>query len=144
MSGTEWSGSRTPTDVIESYADAWGRGDMEAAFSHYGDDVVIRLPGRGPLAGEHRGKEAVVACIRRLLDSTEGVRVDVLDRATSEERVFLLLREQAERGERSLDIRRVNSYRLRGGKIVEISIFEGDQYAVDEFFSPSSENRHRV
>lgn len=121
---------------MQSYADAWERGDPEAAFGHYAEDVVMRLPGRGALAGEHRGRQAVAACIRELLALTDGVEVEVLDRAASAEHVFLLLRERAAGGAR-LDIRRVNAYRVRGGEIVEISIFEGDQYAVDEFFARS-------
>jgi steroid delta-isomerase-like uncharacterized protein len=125
-----------PIEVMQSYADAWERGDAEAAFGHYAEDVVMRLPGRGALAGDYHGREAVAACIRDLLALTDGVEVEVLDRAASAEHVFLLLRERAA-GARSLDIRRVNAYRVRGGEIVEISIFEGDQYAVDEFFARS-------
>jgi hypothetical protein len=34
-----------------------------------------------------------------------------------------------------LDMGRANVYRVEGDKIVEISIFESDQYAVDEFQS---------
>ena len=32
----------------------------------------------------------------------------------------------------SVELRRVNVYRVQVGRIVEISIFEADQYAVDE------------
>jgi hypothetical protein len=34
-----------------------------------------------------------------------------------------------------LDIRRANVYRVRDDRIVEIWIFEHDQYAVDEWFA---------
>jgi hypothetical protein len=36
---------------------------------------------------------------------------------------------------RAVEIRRANAYRVRGGEIVEISIFEADQCAVDELLA---------
>ncbi len=121
--------------LMSRYAAAWERGDPDAAFSFYADDVVMTLPGRTALAGVHEGKEAVVACIQALLARTEGVQVEVLDALTSNEHVALLLRERASRPGAELDMARVNLYRVRGEKIVEITIFEGDQYAVDDYFA---------
>ena len=114
-----------------------GRGDPEAAFAFYGDDIVMHLPGRGSVAGTHRGRQAVIAAIKRLLARTDGlpVEVEVLDRLISEERVALVLREAATRGEElRLELRRVNLYRVRDGKIRAIEIFEANQYEVDKFF----------
>jgi len=101
------------------YAAAWGRGDPEAAFAFYGDDIMMHLPGRGSLAGTHRGRQAVIATIKGLLARTDGlpVEVEVLDRLVSEERVALVLREAATRGEELLELRRVNLYRVTDGKI---------------------------
>ena len=67
---------------------------------------------------------------------TDGLpaEVEVLDRLVSEERVALLLRESVSRGDDRLELRRINAYRVRDDKIVEIDIFEADQYDVDEFF----------
>ena len=122
--------------VLESYAAAWGRGDPEGAFEFYADDVVMHLPGRGSLAGTHRGRTAVITAIRGLLDRTDGlpVEVEVLDRLTSADRVALVLRESTSRGADHLELSRVNIYRVRDDRIVEIEIFEANQYEVDEFF----------
>jgi ketosteroid isomerase-like protein len=126
-------------EVMTSYMAAWQRGDPEAAFEHYADDVVMRLPGRTALAGEHHGKAAVVAAIRALLARTDegDVVVETIDRVTSGERVGIVLRERVRRGDEALDIRRVNLYQVRDGRIHEIDIYEGDQYAVDAFFGTS-------
>jgi uncharacterized protein (TIGR02246 family) len=131
------SASEPHLELMSRYAAAWGRADAEAAFEFFADDVVMTLPGRGDLAGVHRGREAVVACIRALLERTEGVQVEVLDALSSEQHVALLLREVATRPGAEIDLRRVNLYRIRDGKIVAITIFEGDQYAVDEYFAGS-------
>jgi hypothetical protein len=49
--------------------------------------------------------------------------------------VALIVRERTHDGYRVLDMCRANVYRVEGDRIVEISIFEADQYAVDEFLS---------
>ena len=53
----------------------------------------------------------------------------------SDERVALLVRERFGREDGTVEISRVNVYRVRGGRIVEISIFEGDQYEMDELLA---------
>ena len=123
-------------EVMQRYALAWGRGEPEMAFAFYAEDVVMHLPGRSQLAGVHKGKAAVVAAIRALLARTDGtaVTVEVHDRLASETGVALLLHEVVSRGEETLDLRRVNVYRVREGKITDIDIFEANQYDVDEFF----------
>jgi ketosteroid isomerase-like protein len=109
-------------EVMQEYGAAWGRGDPAGAFAFYADDVVMHLPGRSALAGEHRGKAAVVDAILALLARTDGLPVTVV------------LREVATRGDATLELRRVNVYRIRDGKITDIDIFEADQYEVDAFF----------
>jgi ketosteroid isomerase-like protein len=123
-------------EVLAQYSAAWERGEPDEAFAWYADDVRMHLPGRSAMAGSHSGKEAVVACIRTLLARTTAARVDVevIDEAVSRERVFLLLHERAQRGDEVLDLNRVNTYRVVGDRIVEIQIFEADQYDVDQFF----------
>jgi ketosteroid isomerase-like protein len=126
----------TADEVVTAYAAAWARGDPEGAWAFYAGDVVMRLPGRGSLAGTHIGRVAVIEAIRTLLARTgdTAVEVEVLDRLESPERVALVLREVVTRGDERLELRRVNVYRVRGDMIVDIDIFEADQYDVDEFF----------
>ena len=121
---------------MAAYAAAWESGDPDQAWTFYADDVVMRLPGRGALAGEHRGREAVIAVIQALLARTSdsSVEVEVLDRLVSSDRVAMVLREAVVRGEKRLELRRVNVYRVEAGKIVEIDIYEANQYDVDAFF----------
>jgi ketosteroid isomerase-like protein len=125
-----------PEAVLAEYAAAWERGDTERAWSFYAEDVVMRLPGRGALAGEHRGRAAVIAAIQGLLDRTSTLSAEVapLDLLTSGDHVAILVREVVVRGDERLELRRVNVYRVRDGKIAEIEIFEANQYEVDEFF----------
>jgi uncharacterized protein len=110
--------------------------DRPAAFSLVADDVTVRVPGRSALAGEHHGREAFVAYVEAALARAHGAEVDVelVDMLVSDERVALLVRERFGRGDDAVEIRRANVYTVRDDRIVEIWIFEADQYAVDELF----------
>jgi ketosteroid isomerase-like protein len=123
-------------EVMTQYAAAWERGDAEAAWHFYAEDVTMTLPGRGSLAGTHRGRANVIAAIRALLARTGDLsaEVEVIDRLTSKDRVALMLREAVSRSEASLELYRVNVYRVLNGKIAQIDIYEANQYEVDEFF----------
>jgi len=125
-----------PADVLARYGAAWAEGDPQRAWAFYADDVVMRLPGRGRLAGTHVGRAAVIAAIEALLARTgdASADVEVLDRLVSADRVALVVREVVVRDDARLELRRVNSYRVRGDKITEIDIFEANQYEVDDFF----------
>lgn len=49
---------------------------LDGSFSHglagFSEDIVWHIPGSGELAGEHRGREAVLALIGRLLGPSYG------------------------------------------------------------------------
>lgn len=123
---------------MERYVAAMRRGDRAAAFAHYADDIVGHVPGRSALAGDLHGKDALVGYIETAVaHAPDGVEIEVVDMLASEERVALIVREPLRDWDRVLDMHRANVYRVEGDRIVEISIFEGDQYAVDEFLSRS-------
>ena len=122
--------------MLTAYADAWARGEPEQAWAYYADDVRMRLPGRGNLAGAYAGRDAVIGAIQALLDRTDGtpVKVEVIDRLVSPTRIAMVLREVVTRVDEQLELRRVNVYEVRDDHIASIDIFEADQYDVDEFF----------
>ena len=124
------------SEVMAAYGAAWEAGDPERAWTFYAEDVVMHLPGRGALAGDHRGRDAVIAAIQALLARTSDLsaEIEVVDRLVSPDRVALLVREAVVRGDERLELRRVNVYRVADDRIVEIDIFEANQYEVDGFF----------
>ena len=60
-----------------------------------------------------------------------GIEVELIDMLAGAERVALLVRERFHGEGDPVEIRRANVYTVRDGEIVEIAIFEGDQYVVD-------------
>jgi hypothetical protein len=63
------------------------------------------------------------------------VEVELVDMLASEERVALVVRERFHLPGGPVEIRRANLYRLRGDQIVEVWIFEANQYEVDDLFA---------
>jgi ketosteroid isomerase-like protein len=124
-------------DVMHRYVEAARSGDFDSAFGMFDDDIVFRVPGRSQFAGEHRGRKAAMAYIdhARGLSRDHDVGVEVIDALTSGERFCLIVRELFHLDGRTIEIRRANVYRVVGEKIVEVWIFEGDQYAADELMS---------
>src|SRR5829696_8114023 len=107
----------TPRELMTEYLSAAKRGDWETAFGYYEDDIVVHIPGRSTFAGDHRGKDAAVEYIQTIRDHYRDgeIQLELIDMLVSNDRVALLVRERF----------------LRDDAIVEISIFEADQYAVD-------------
>jgi len=120
--------------VMRLYVAAVQRGDLQAAYAFFAVDVVGHVPGRSALAGELRGREAVIAYIERGRAVSHGaeVKLELVDMLSSEKRVMLLVYERFARASRVVEIRRANVYTVERGQIVEVRIFEADQYTVDE------------
>lgn len=122
-----------PTPVMTEYLAAAKRGDWEAAYSYFSDDIVVRIPGRSAFAGEHHGRDAAIDYIQSIREhfTDGGIELEVIDMLFGRGRVALLVEERFHGDGPPVTIRRTNVYRVHGGQIVEVSIFEGDQYAVD-------------
>ena len=124
----------TVVQVMTDYIAAMSRGDFEAGFDYFADDIVGYVPGRSSLAGERRGRAAVEGYIREVIAHTRGkVSVELLEMLVGKHMSRLMVLERLGDDEHRVEIRRVNVYRVERGKIVEIRIFEGDQYLMDEF-----------
>jgi ketosteroid isomerase-like protein len=127
----------TTRELMQDYVACAHRGDWETASGYFADDVLIRIPGRSSLAGEHRGRETARRYIEtaRALSRGRDVELELVDMLASDERVALLVRERFHTADGPVDIGRCNVYRWRDGRISEIWIFEADQYAVDALFA---------
>jgi len=124
----------TPRELMTDYLDAAKRGDWDTAFGFFAEDIVIHIPGRSRFAGDRQGRDAAVDYIETVRDRYRDGRIEleVIDMLASEERVALLVRERFHGDGPTVEIRRANVYRVENGQIVEVSIFEADQYLVDE------------
>jgi ketosteroid isomerase-like protein len=127
----------TARELMTDYLAAARRGDWETAFGYFAEDIVMRVPGRSRLAGDRRGKQAAMDYIQRVREHYRegGIELELVDMLEGDRRVALLVVERFNRDGRSVEIRRANVYRVEDDAIVEITIFEADQYEVDELMS---------
>ena len=114
-------------------------GDRQTGSGFFAEDLVVRIPGRSSFAGTHQGRQVAIDYIESAFAKAHAgdVEVELVDALASDDRVCLLVRERFALDTGVVEIRRANVYRVRGGEISEIAIFEGDQYEVDALFGAS-------
>jgi ketosteroid isomerase-like protein len=65
--------------LIRRNVEALGRGEVQPLLAAYADDAVLVFPGTSTWGGEHRGKAAIGAFLRRFVDSElQGSVEDIL------------------------------------------------------------------
>lgn len=110
---------------------------IEEAMETIHDDIVWHAGGNGPLAGEYKGKQAVMELFMKYGQLTEGTsEFDVHDILASEDHTVVLGTASATRHGRThtsrfVDITHANEH----GQAKEFWRFVEDQAADDEFLS---------
>ena len=99
------------------------------------EDVVWHLPGRHPLSGDHRGRDAVMAAILRFDELSASLQLEVHDVLASDEHAVALLRATGTREGKRYDGLEIDVFHIRGGRVTEFWSFSEDQRVTDEFWS---------
>ena len=127
----------TPTDLVLGIYRAVVAGDPAAAALALADDAILHVPGRQPLAGDHHGREAVLAAIAghsNRAGRTE--RLEIRDVLAGADHVAVYLDVRGERdGRVDLENRTIHLFRIAAGRVAEIWFHNWDQRAVDAFWS---------
>jgi len=122
--------------ILRKAYEAFAAGDMAALTELFAEDVVWHLPGRNPLAGTHRGRDAVFAVFTKTAQlSGSTFRIELHDVLANDEHTVAIQRETGSRQGRQLDVRDVEIYHVRDGKITEWWSFSDDERQNDEFWS---------
>src|SRR5437867_1312142 len=123
-------------ELFQQIFDAFSNGDMDLFASLLPDDAVFHFPGRGPLAGDHRGKDQVLAVLAKQTELTGGTfRMERHDILANDEHAVALVMVRAERGGKTWEDNAVLVSHFKDGKVAETWLHPGDQYVGDEFFS---------
>jgi uncharacterized protein len=118
--------------------DAFSRGDMETLRNElFTPDIVWHQGGRNQTAGDYRGADAVVGLFGKLFQLTDGTfRVQIQDLLTSDERVVVLARVDAQRAGKAVQNGDyVHVCRFKDGRLSEAWIVNADPYEIDDFFA---------
>jgi ketosteroid isomerase-like protein len=120
--------------LVRTVIDAFQRGDLATVRTHFAPDAVWELPGRGALAGEYKGPDAIVGFLARSFELSGGtLRLTVLDVLASENGAAHLQLVTAEQTGRTLRCVEVLVHEIVDGLIVR-TYHRPDAYAVDAFF----------
>jgi hypothetical protein len=122
-------------ETLQKIDAAFGAGNPEEIFSFFTDDVVAHISGKSSMAGDHKGKQTLMALFGRymaalganpvvethalLADDTHGVQLQTLRSA---------------KGSRKLDVKNITIYHFRDAKISEMWTVDDDPQAADAFY----------
>jgi ketosteroid isomerase-like protein len=100
------------------------------------EDVAWHVPGRSPIAGHYRGRDAVLAYFADRRDRASATfRVQPRGMLADDERVVHFAGGRAERGGRTWEWETIGVFRVEAGQIAECWLVPFDQYAFDEIWS---------
>ncbi len=122
-------------EILRRQDDAQAKGDMDAFWSLFTDDVVVHVAGRSSLAGEYKGKQALQELYARytevLGDSPIMTTHDLL---ANDEHGVVLYSVRAEREGKTLEARTANICHFRDGRVSELWSMDEDPYTADPFY----------
>src|SRR6266496_2573950 len=120
-------------EVARSATEALSKGDMEGFMNLHTDDTVLHFPGRGPMAGEYRGKDGLARAFQQqmqMLDSPP--EIENHDILANEDHAVVLNNTRGTRGGQTLEQQQVVVMHIRDGRIAEVWLQFSDQQAMDE------------
>ena len=131
---TETKSTESNTALVHTLIEEFLSGDLTAVATHFAPDAVWELPGRGVLAGEYKGPEAIVGFLARSFELSGGtLRLQVIDVLASESGAAHVQRVSAEHQGRRLDCVEVLAHEIVDGLIVH-TYHRPDAHAIDAFF----------
>jgi ketosteroid isomerase-like protein len=122
--------------IVRELLDALEARDVPAIEALLADDIVYYFPGRSPVAGTYRGREAVVGLFRAFASLFDGpIEMSTHDVVASEAHVVDLATYAGSRGGERFTWNTVRLYHVDGDRIAEIWLMIGDQYAFDAWLA---------
>jgi ketosteroid isomerase-like protein len=117
--------------------EAFSRRDGAAVVTALDDDVVWRVGGSSPVAGEYRGRREVISFLRMTTQATGGTyHSSLLYALADDERAVAVYRARGARDDgREIDIEQILLCRVRAGRFVEVVAVPTDQRAFDSFWA---------
>jgi ketosteroid isomerase-like protein len=132
-------GEHPNATLVRSGFERFVQGDVAGLIGLFADDAVWHVPGTNAVAGDYRGREEIVAFLRRTAELTGGTyRVELLWVVADDEHTVAVYRAQGEREGRGLDIEQALLIQLRDGLWIDIRAQPLDQAAFDAFWAPSN------
>ena len=121
---------------MRRFYEAFRRGDLEALQRLMAPQFVWHIPGRSPVAGDHRGFAGLARVISLFMELSEGtLRGENHDIVSSPDHGVNLDRLTASRGSKKLDMPLAFVAHIENGRIAEAWDMPLDTRAWDDFWS---------
>ena len=128
-------GANENADLVRSGYEAFQKGDLAAFDNILAEDCVWHVPGRGQLAGDKTGRQAIVEYYGQLGELSEGsIKVDLHDVLANDEHVAGLHSASAQRGGKSYETTEVIVFHVQDGRVSEAWEHPFNLYGLDEVF----------
>ena len=122
--------------IARNATEALSKGDMEGFLSNHADDIVVHFPGRGPMAGDHKGKDGVAKMFQQQMQILDAPpQIENHDTLASDDHAVVLNSVRATRGGKTLEQQQVVVMHIKDGKISEVWLQFSEQQAMDEMAS---------
>lgn len=116
--------------------EAYNRGDVPVLVDLFADDIVWHFPGTSKLAGDHVGRDAVLAAVGQYAEAGAGtLNANVIDIMASDDHVTGIARDTASNANATLDIRSTVIFRMRDGQVAEAWHYVDAPDALDAFLA---------
>jgi hypothetical protein len=123
--------------LIRRLFQAFDDRDFATSQSIIAEDAVWHFPGtHGALAGEHRGRQAILRFLASVMTLTGGTfHLDIEDITASEGNAVVLFTGHAQRNGKTLDNPTALRVRFRDGQAAEFREFVWDLAHVEDFWA---------
>ncbi len=120
---------------VHSAYDAFRSGDLVALRNKFTEDTVWHTPGLAPFQPTYKGVDSVMSYFIQLAELTDGtILVEPEHMFADDDRVVVLERVSASRGDKHIEFHDVVVYEIRDGKTVETTQYEIDVKALESFW----------
>ena len=122
--------------VVRRIFDAFARKEGLALRGLFAEDAVWSVPGRGVMAGAHRGREAIFRFLAKLPKETDGTyESELVDVLASDDRAAALYRARGTRHGRALELEQVLLFRIEHGLVQHVLALPSDPDAFEAFWA---------
>jgi uncharacterized protein len=123
-------------EIARSATEALSKRDIDTFLSLHAEDIVIHFPGRGPMAGDYKGKDGVGRMFQQQMQILDAPpEIENHDILANDDHAVILNRVKATRGGQILEQNQVVVMHFKGGKIAESWLHFSNQQDMDEFAS---------
>ena len=123
--------------LMKQLYELFSQGDVEGFLKFMADEVVWHVPGRCPIAGDYKGREAVLGYLSAIDELSGGTYEisEVHDVIANDDHVVGLHHSTGTRPGKTYDYNETVIMHIRDGMVTEVWEVYGDQYEIDDFWN---------